>query len=60
MADLRIKQPSCDNVGAAVFQLVGEFAAQMGFAIAIPTALAMPCPSGPVVVSMPAAWPHSG
>ena len=26
----------------------------------MPTALAMPWPSGPVVVSMPAAWPYSG
>src|SRR4029077_6105104 len=29
-------------------------------ASAMPTALAMPWPSGPVVVSMPAAWPYSG
>ncbi len=29
-------------------------------AIAMPTALPKPWPSGPVVVSMPAAWPYSG
>ena len=29
-------------------------------AIAIPTALPMPWPSGPVVVSTPAVWPYSG
>jgi hypothetical protein len=29
-------------------------------AIAMPTLLLMPCPSGPVVVSMPAASPNSG
>ena len=26
----------------------------------IPTALANPCPSGPVVTSIPEAWPYSG
>ncbi len=29
-------------------------------AIAIPTALPMPWPRGPVVVSTPAVWPYSG
>jgi hypothetical protein len=29
-------------------------------AMAKPTELAMPCPSGPVVVSIPLAWPYSG
>ena len=29
-------------------------------AIAKPTPFASPCPSGPVVVSIPAAWPNSG
>ena len=32
----------------------------MRSASAMPTELAMPWPSGPVVVSMPAAWPYSG
>jgi hypothetical protein len=27
---------------------------------AIPTAVEMPCPSGPVVVSTPGTWPYSG
>ena len=34
--------------------------ASMRSASAMPTAFAMPWPSGPVVVSMPAAWPYSG
>ena len=29
-------------------------------AIAIPTALEIPEPSGPVVISTPAVWPYSG
>ena len=29
-------------------------------ASAMPTALASPCPSGPVVVSTPGVWPYSG
>lgn len=28
--------------------------------MAMPTAVAMPWPSGPVVVSTPGVWPHSG
>ena len=28
--------------------------------MAIPTALAMPWPSGPVVISTPSVWPYSG
>ena len=35
-------------------------AASMRSASAIPTAVEMPWPSGPVVVSMPGAWPYSG
>ena len=35
-------------------------AAIMRSASAMPTAVAIPCPSGPVVVSMPSAWPYSG
>ena len=35
-------------------------AASMRSPSAIPTAVEMPCPSGPVVVSIPGAWPYSG
>ncbi len=35
-------------------------AAIMRSAIAMPTAFAKPWPRGPVVVSMPGAWPYSG
>ena len=34
--------------------------ASLVVAMAIPTALLRPWPRGPVVVSMPAAWPYSG
>ena len=35
-------------------------AASMRSPSAIPTAVEMPCPSGPVVVSTPGTWPYSG
>ncbi len=35
-------------------------ARRLSSAIAMPTALASPCPSGPVVVSIPSACPYSG
>jgi hypothetical protein len=50
-----------EHIGVVVDQPVAEFVScSLRSAMAMPTALAMPWPSGPVVVSMPAAWPNSG
>ena len=49
-----------EHIGVVVDQIVAEFARQMRSAMAMPTALARPWPSGPVVVSMPGVWPCSG
>ena len=37
-----------------------NFSARWASAIAIPTALHIPCPRGPVVISTPFVWPYSG
>ena len=50
-----------DHIGAVVDQRRGRSAPPAcASASAMPTALAMPWPSGPVVVSTPAVWPYSG
>ena len=50
-----------EHIGVVVDEVVAEAArSACRSAIAMPTALARPWPSGPVVVSMPAAWPYSG
>ena len=50
-----------EHVGSVVDDVAAELrAARCRSAIAMPTALAMPWPSGPVVVSTPGVWPYSG
>ena len=49
-----------DDIGAVIDEVIAEAGASSRSASAMPTALASPWPSGPVVVSIPGAWPYSG
>ena len=49
-----------EHVGLVIDESAPNSAARCRSAIAMPTALARPCPSGPVVVSTPGVWPYSG
>ena len=49
-----------DHIGRVIDQSSPKRAARWRSAIAMPTALARPWPSGPVVVSTPGVWPYSG
>ena len=49
-----------DHIGLVVDHASPNSAARCRSAIAMPTALARPWPSGPVVVSTPGVWPYSG
>ncbi len=49
-----------DDIGVVIDQPRAETRPQRLFRDGKATALAMPWPSGPVVVSIPPAWPYSG
>jgi hypothetical protein len=49
-----------DHIGEMVDQLLAEPRRHHFSPSAMPTAVAIPCPSGPVVVSTPSVWPYSG